>query len=149
MRQNSDRRQRLFSGSGDYFASRFETRAVTRANPCGFSRIPRDKAAKVRADRRWFADVVLIVEISSSNTSSDDNDVDVYVPLSPWELLSRCVVDPKRNVLHLSLFAAHIDSSRAQTLVLSVKTQCGAPISTPWRSVKTTKETRAHRAGCD
>ena len=84
MRQNSDRHQRLLNGSGDHFASRFETRAVTRANPCGFSRIPRDKAAKVRADRRGFGDVALIVKISSSDTSnagSDDNDVNVYVPL--------------------------------------------------------------------
>ena len=59
--QNSNRREGFFSGTGDYLASRFEARAVTRAIPGGFSRVPPDKAAKVRANGPELAKLPTVV----------------------------------------------------------------------------------------
>ena len=72
--QNSDRPQRFFSGASDHFSSRFEARAVTRAIPGRFSRVPSDETAKVCANRRELAKLpVLVAEHGKFLPARTDN----------------------------------------------------------------------------
>ena len=55
--------KRVFGRAGDHFASRFESRTVTRAIPGFLGRIPVHDAAHVSADGRYLVNFTILISI--------------------------------------------------------------------------------------